>query len=96
MPRARRLYFLSLSITIALLVAAVWISQDRYDGYALSWVRFVVISVALAAAAATWGTAVMIASVHRRVWPLIINTITVGLGIASTATFWHLSRARGW
>lgn len=97
MARARRLYFISLSVTIALLIAAVWISGEQYDAdYGLAWVRFVVIAATVGAAATTWGTAIMIASVHRIVWPLVANTISVALGITSIAGFWHLTHARGW
>jgi len=84
-------------VAIALLVSAVWISQDRYDAvYSVGLLRLVVIAATLGAAAATWGTAVMIASVHRIVWPLIATTLAVVGSLASIAVFWHLVRAPGW
>jgi hypothetical protein len=97
MTRARRLFFRLMIVAIALLVSAVWISQDRYDAvYSVGLLRLVVIAATLGAAAATWGTAVMIASVHRIVWPLIATTLAVVGSLASIAVFWHLVRAPGW
>jgi hypothetical protein len=86
-----------MAVAIALLASAVWISQDRFDAVAgVGVVRLIVIAATIAAAAATWGTAVMIASVHRVGWPLVTTTFAVIGGIASIAVFWHLAHAQGW
>jgi len=82
---------------VALLVSALWISQDRYDTvYSVGLLRLVVIAATVGATAATWGTAVMIASVHRIVWPLVTTTVAIVGSLASVAVFWHLVRAPGW
>ena len=82
---------------VALLVSALWISQDRYDTvYSVGLLRLVVIAATVGATAATWGTAVMIASVHRVVWPLVTTTVAIVGSLASVAVFWHLVRAPGW
>ena len=97
MTRARRLYFQFMLVAIAMLVSAVWISQDRYDVVtSVGLIRLVIIAATIAASAATWGTAVMIASVHRVVWPLVATTVAVVGGLASIAVFWHLAHAQGW
>jgi drug/metabolite transporter (DMT)-like permease len=95
--RARRLYFLCLALAIALLLASVWISQDRFDAVpSVGLPRLVVIAATLGATAATWGTAVMIASVHRIVWPLVTTVVAVVMGLGGLAAFWHFTGASGW
>jgi hypothetical protein len=96
-PRARRLYFVCLTLASALLLASVWISQDRFDAVpSIGLPRLVVIAATIAATAATWGTAVMIASVHRIVWPLATTVVAIVIGLAGMAAFWHFTGARGW
>jgi len=51
MPRARRLFFRFMVVAVALLVAAVWISQDRYDAVSsVGLLRLAVIAATIGAA----------------------------------------------
>jgi hypothetical protein len=89
MARARRLYFLSLSAAIGLFGASAWLSAARPEvGSSGALLHFGIFVVAIGAAAATWGTAVAIASVHRVVWPLVAATITLVAGLGATAAWW--------
>lgn len=97
MPRARRVFFVCLALAIALLLASVWISQDRFDAVtSVGLGRLVLIAATIGATAAAWGTAVMIASVHRIVWPLVTMVFAVVTGLAGMAAFWHFTGAPGW
>jgi hypothetical protein len=51
--------------------------------------RFLVTGAGVACAVGTWGTAVMIASVHKVTWPLVLSAaIVVAGGVAFAMTVW--------
>jgi hypothetical protein len=96
-PRARRVFFVCLALAIALLLASIWISQDRFDAVtSVGLGRLAVIAATIGATAAAWGTAVWIASVYRIVWPLVTMVCAIATGLAGMAAFWHFTGARGW
>jgi hypothetical protein len=87
--KARRLFFTLLALAVFLAAAAAWLSLGLSDsGSTRAIVRFVMCVLAIAAAAATWATAVAIASVHRVVWPLVTATAIGVAGIGTTAAWW--------
>jgi glucan phosphoethanolaminetransferase (alkaline phosphatase superfamily) len=91
--KARRLFFTLLAVAIALAAAAASLSLGLSDvGSTRALARFVVCVLAVAAVAATWATAVAIASVHRVVWPLVMTTAMVVAGIGTTAAWWASGR----
>jgi hypothetical protein len=51
--------------------------------------RFLVLSAGAGCAAGTWGTAVMIASVHKVTWPLVLSTVIVVAGAIAFALIGH-------
>jgi len=62
----------------ALLVVATSAGRGRADATAGSGLLgFVAGSAAAGCALAAWGTAVLMASVHRVTWPLLLSTATV-------------------
>ena len=77
MRRARIQYFVLLGQALALFGAAAWLTPGAGDGWATGLVRFVVLVLAILSAVATWGTAIMIASLHRRSWALWLSTALV-------------------
>lgn len=84
MKRARGLYFSFLGATLVVfsLRAALPAAESDVGWGALF--NFLVTCVGVACAVATWGTAVMIASVHKVTWPLVLNA---GIVIASVVAF---------
>ena len=93
MARARRLFFTLLAVAVSLAAAAAWLSLGLADvGSTRALVRFVVFVLAVAAGAATWGTAVAIAAVHRVGWPLAVATATLVAGLGTTAAWWTSGR----
>ena len=93
MDRARRLYFATLGAGLALFAASICLSIGPAElGSTRALVRFVVLVAAVGAAAATWGTAVMIASVYRVVWPLVASTATIVACLVAVAIWWTSAR----
>src|SRR5512142_1376332 len=87
--RARRLYFTMLGVALALFGASIGPTEF---GSTKELVRFGVLVATVGAGAATWGTAVMIASVYRVVWPLVLSTATVVAGVVAIAIWWTSAR----
>jgi hypothetical protein len=56
------------------------------DGAGLGLLRFLVLLVAAGSAIGTWGTAVTIASIHKRTWPLYLAVAMVLLASVVFAT----------
>ena len=82
-----------LGAAVALAVGAAWLSAGSSGvGTIAALARFVVVLAAVGAAIATWATAVIIASVHRVVWPLVTATVTVVAGVVTTAAWWISGR----
>jgi hypothetical protein len=79
MTRATVCYWSSLSIALGLF-ASVFLGAGSPD----SVLRLLLCTMAAASAAAAWGSAIVIASVRRTVWPLATLTFLV---VASVATF---------
>jgi hypothetical protein len=75
--RARIQYFVLLGQALALFGAAAWLTPGAGDGWLTSLLRFVALALAIGSAVATWGTAVMIASVYKRSWALWLTTALV-------------------
>lgn len=85
MKRAQVLYFGFLAAAVALFAVAALMT---FGGDGTAWsagaVRFLVLALAAGCAIATWGTAVMIASVHKVAWPLFL---TVGIVVCAGLVF---------
>lgn len=74
--------FLS-AATILFAVAAMLTLSARSAETSVSLARFVILSAAAGCAIGTWGSAVMIASVHKKAWPLLLTVcIVVCAGVA--------------
>lgn len=87
MKRAKVLnfYFGFMALAAALFVGAALLTPDGVTpGYSMGLLRFIVLGLAIACALATWGTAVMIAMVHKRAWPLLVM---VGIVVCAGLTF---------
>lgn len=84
MRRAKTLYFGFLSAAIVLFgLAALLTLGARAAETSMSLARFVILSAAAGCAIGTWGAAVMIASVHKKAWPLLLTVcIVVCAGVA--------------
>jgi hypothetical protein len=81
--RARRLYFgfLVATLTVFGLRTALPAAESDVGGPAI--LRFLAVAAGVGCALGTWGTAVMIASVHKVTWPLVLSAgIVVAVGIA--------------
>jgi len=90
--RARRRYFGFLGATFVVfsLRAALPAAESDAGGDAIF--HFLVTCVGLGCALGTWGTAVMIASVHKVTWPLVLNAgIVIAVGIAFALHNFHLA-----
>jgi hypothetical protein len=78
MKRALRFHACFFAAAISLLVVYVAIPEGRGGD---DWVRLLfrdaVLLLAIGNAVAAWGAGVHIASVHRVVWPLALNTVAV-------------------
>lgn len=73
MPRALRVFYQLLGLTFVLLGAAVWLAHlDDGHGWKLDLLRFVVGAGVAGVALATWASAIFIAYVHRRTWPIMV------------------------
>jgi hypothetical protein len=81
--RARRLYFSFLGATLVVFSLRAALPAAASDvGWAAIF-NFLVTCLGVACAVGTWGTAVMIASVHKVTWPLVLNAgIVIAGGIA--------------
>jgi len=85
--RARSLFFGFLAAAVALFAFWKRVSASPHEiGSALALVSPCLFVVAVACAAAAWGTAVMVASVHRVTWPLVTAVCAVVAGLA--VAFW--------
>ena len=83
MKRARRLYFSFLVATLVVFGLRAALPAAESDVGWLAIFRFLVVGVGVGCALGTWGTAVMIASVHKVTWPLVLSAgIVVAVGIA--------------
>jgi hypothetical protein len=81
--RARRLYFSFLVATLVVFGLRAALPAAESDVGWLAIFRFLVVGVGVGCALGTWGTAVMIASVHKVTWPLVLSAgIVVAVGIA--------------
>jgi hypothetical protein len=81
--RVRRLYlrFLGATLLVFGLRAALPAAESDVGWGAIF--NFLVTCVGVACAIGTWGTAVMIASVHKVTWPLVLSAgIVIAGGIA--------------
>jgi hypothetical protein len=87
--RVRTLFVGFLASAVALFVAWAWLGDQPHEiGSSLALVRPCVFVLALASAAATWGVAVMAASVYRVVWPLVTAVAAVVSGLAVVFRSW--------
>ena len=83
MKRAGRLYFSFLGATLTVFGLRAALPAAESDVGWLAIFRFLVVGVGAGCALGTWGTAVMIASVHKVTWPLVLSAgIVVAVGIA--------------
>ena len=80
MKRAQRLYFSFLSAALVILsLRAALPATDSDVGWGAIFC-FLVTCLGVACAVGTWGTAVMIASVHKVTWPLVLSAAIVAAG----------------
>jgi hypothetical protein len=85
--RAQRLYFSFLGATLVIFSLRAALPAAESDAGWTAIFRFLVTGVGVACALGTWGTAVMIASVHKVTWPLVLSAaIVVAGGIAFALT----------
>jgi hypothetical protein len=56
------------------------------DEWSLGFVRFVVFALGVGCAAATWFSAVWLAMLHRRVWPLAV-ALVAACGASASVVF---------
>lgn len=85
MKRAKTLYFGFMTLAAALfIVAALLTPSGGTGGYSMGLARFIVLSLGAGCALATWGSAVMMASVYKRSWPLLVM---VGIVVCAGLTF---------
>ena len=85
MHRARRLYFRFLGATLLIFSLRAALPVEESDAGWGAIFRFLVSCVGAGCAVGTWGTAVMIASVHKLTWPLVLSAAIVtagGIGFA--------------
>jgi hypothetical protein len=84
--RARIQYFATLTLALGLFAVAATLTFAPVCGETpCLLLRFLVLMAAIASAVATWGTAVMIAFVHKVAWPLWLTVSLVVLAAASFA-----------
>ena len=83
MKRARRLYFGFLGATLGIFSLRGALPAAESDAGWGAVFHFLVITVGVGCALGTWGTAVMIASVHKVTWPLVLSAgIVIALVVA--------------
>lgn len=89
MRRATRFYFSFFTGTLLFfgLGAALPAAESGIGWEAL--LHFLVLGAGIGCAAGTWGTAVMIASVHKVTWPLVFSTGIVLAGGLAFAVVGH-------
>ena len=89
MRRATRFYFGFFGATFVFfgLGAALPTSESGVGWEAC--LRFLILSAGAGCAAGTWGTAVMIASVHKVTWPLMLSAGTVVAGAIAFVLICH-------
>lgn len=85
MKRAKTLYFGFMASAAALFILAALLTPGAgTPGYSMGLARFIVLGLGIACALATWGSAVMMASVYKRSWPLLVM---VGIVVCAGLTF---------
>ena len=83
MKRAQRLYFGFLGATLVVFGLRGALPAAQSDAGWLAIFRFLVAGLGVGCALGTWGTAVMIASVHQVTWPLVLSAgLVIAAGIA--------------
>jgi hypothetical protein len=86
LKRAKTIWVLFLGAGLGLFaLAGVLTFGLGCDDWQCGLLRFVVLLAASGSAVAAWGTAVMIAYVHRATWPLWFMVTVVGLAAAGFA-----------
>jgi hypothetical protein len=88
--RAQKLYFTFLTLAVVLFGTAAALGPIFGSSVMISLWHFVFVALAFGASAATWGTAVMIASVHKATWPIALST---GL-VVTTCVLWAATWSR--
>jgi len=78
--KARRLYFTSLGAALVVFSVRAALPAAESDAGWGAIVTFLVTCVGIGCVIATWGTAVMIASVHKVTWPLVLSAAIVVAG----------------
>lgn len=84
MKRAQRLYFRFLGAALVVFSVRAALPATESDAGWGAIFNFLVTCVGIGCALGTWGAAVMIASVHKVTWPLVLNA---GIIIASVVAF---------
>jgi hypothetical protein len=77
---ARRLYFSSLAAALVVFSIRAALPAAASDAGWGAILSFLVTCVGIGCVVATWGTAVMIASVHKVTWPLVLSAAIVVAG----------------
>jgi len=91
--RARRLYFSFLGATLVVFGLRAALPAAESDAGWSAIFNFLVTCIGVGCAMGTWGTAVMIASVHKVTWPLVLNVgIVVAGGIAFALFGYHTAQ----
>jgi hypothetical protein len=89
--RVRIQYFFLLAQALVLFAIAAWLTPGAHDPWSPGLARFVVLALAIASAVGTWGTAVLIASVHKKSWALWLSTsVVVVAGVTFLASCYLL------
>jgi hypothetical protein len=85
--RKRLLFFALLGTAVSLFGLAAFLTAHLDgEGGDLTLLRFVVLCFGIGSAIGTWATAVTIASVHGKAWPLLITLATIVVAGLSFAT----------
>jgi hypothetical protein len=88
--RAKIVYFSSLGAALGLLALAATLTfGSACSEWPCGFVRFVVLIAAAGSALGAWGTAVMIASVYKVAWPLLLTVTMVVLAATAFAAASH-------
>ena len=87
MKKARRVYFRFLGATLVVFSLRAALPAAESDAGWGAIFTFLVSGVGIACGLGTWGTAVMIASVHKVTWPLVLNAAIVIAGGIAFALF---------
>jgi hypothetical protein len=91
--RARRLYFSFLGAALVVLSLRAALPAAESDAGWGAIFDFLVTCVGIACAVGTWGTAVMIASVHKVTWPLVLSAgIVIAGGIVFALFGFHAAQ----